>query len=116
MVFTICQNVGGAHPQTFYKAFNWDLADEGADHRSTPLFKPGTKPLAVIFPLCRPDLEKQQGLIDRRSRRSVGLDPAKYQNFAIPDDSLIFFFGQGEMLRSRRVPLQVSVPRRRSRR
>ena len=76
----ICQNVGGAHPQTWYKSFNWDLATKAPITFDT-LFKPGTKPLDVIFPVVEQYLQKQQGLIDGISP-SVGLDPAKYQNFA----------------------------------
>ena len=60
------------------------------------LFKPGTKPLDVIYPAVEQDLQKQQGVIDGIPP-SVGLDPSKYQNFAITDDSLIFFFSQGEL-------------------
>ena len=32
VVFTMYQNVGGAHPQTYYQAFNWNLGHERADH------------------------------------------------------------------------------------
>ena len=49
MVFEVYQNVGGAHPQTFYKAFNWDVA-KNAPITFDTLFKPGTKPLDVIYP------------------------------------------------------------------
>ena len=41
VVFTMWQNVGGVHPQTFYKSFNWDSARRRRS-RSTRLFKPGT--------------------------------------------------------------------------
>ena len=34
VVFTMWQNVGGAHPQTWYKSFNWDLGKK-APSRST---------------------------------------------------------------------------------
>ena len=34
-----------------------------------------------------------------------------YQNFAITDDALIFFFGQGQWLGEDTGPQQVSVPR-----
>jgi len=42
---------------------------------------------------------------------SIGLDPAKYQNFALTDDSLIFFFGQGELLSESAGPVEATVPR-----
>ncbi len=37
--------------------------------------------------------------------------PAKYQEFALTDDSLIFFFGQGEIMPGAGGALQVTVPR-----
>jgi hypothetical protein len=40
-----------------------------------------------------------------------GLDPSKYENFAITDDSLVFFFSQGELLPESAGALQVTVPR-----
>jgi Protein of unknown function (DUF3298) len=108
-VFTMWQNVGGVHPQTWYKSFNWDLGRQAPITFDT-LFKPGTKPLGVIYPAVEQYLQKQQGLIDGISP-SAGLDPAKYQNFALTDDSLIFFFGQGELLAETAGPVEASVPR-----
>ena len=42
---------------------------------------------------------------------STGLDPSHYQNFAITDDQLIFYFAPGEMLSALAGPAQASVPR-----
>ena len=41
----------------------------------------------------------------------MGLDPSKYENFAITNDTLIFFFSQGELLPEAAGALQVTVPR-----
>ena len=109
VVFTMWQNVGGAHPQTWYNSFNWDLGKKAPITFDT-LFKPGTKPLDVIYPAVEQYLQKQQGLIDGIPP-SVGLDPAKYQNFALTDDSLIFFFSQGELFTESAGPVEASVPR-----
>jgi hypothetical protein len=109
VVFTMWQNVGGVHPQTWYKSFNWDVAKKAPITFDT-LFKPGTKPLDVIYPAVEQYLQKQQGLIDGVPP-SVGLDPAKYQNFALTDDSLLFFFGQGELIAESAGPIEASVPR-----
>jgi len=49
VVFTMWQNVGGVHPQTWYKSFNWDIGKKAPITFDT-LFKPGTKPLDVIYP------------------------------------------------------------------
>jgi hypothetical protein len=109
VVFTMWQNVGGVHPQTWYKSFNWDLGEKALITFDT-LFKPGAKPLDVIYPAVEQYLQKQQGLIDDIPP-SVGLDPAKYQNFALTDDSLIFFFSQGELFAESAGPVEASVPR-----
>ena len=108
VVFTVWQNVGGAHPQTFYQAFNWNVATSAPITFDT-LFKAGTKPLDVIYPEVNKYLQKQ-GMIDPLAQ-SAGLDPAKYQNFALTDDALLFFFSQGEMLAESAGPVQASVPR-----
>ena len=112
VVFKMYQNVGGAHPPTCYKAFNWDQALRKEpitfDNR---LFRPGTKPSPVIFPLVQTELEKQLGSTDRDRRPKPAWIRSNYQNFAITNDALIFFFGQGEMLPESAGALQVSVPR-----
>lgn len=109
VVFTTFQNVGGAHPQTFYKAFNWDRANRKPITYEN-LFRAGTDPLPVIFPVVQAEVAKQSGLLTPVSP-ATGLDPASYQNFAITDDAIIFFFSQGELLPESAGALQVSVPR-----
>ena len=42
---------------------------------------------------------------------STGLDPTHYQNFAITDDELIFYFAPGEMLPAFAGATQAQVPR-----
>ena len=109
VVFTVWQNVGGVHPQTFYQAFNWDVA-KGVPITFDSLFKPGTKPLDVIYPEVNRYLQKEQGMIDSIPPTD-GLDPAKYQNFALTDDSVIFYFSQGEMFAESAGPVEATVPR-----
>jgi len=109
LVFTVWQNVGGPHPQTFYQAFNWDVA-EGAPITFDTLFKAGSKPLEVIYPEVNRDLRERQGMLYGISE-SEGLDPSNYQNFALTDDAVLFFFSQGEVMEESAGPLQASVPR-----
>ncbi|MCF6386926.1 DUF3298 and DUF4163 domain-containing protein [Mycobacterium sp. MBM] len=109
VVFTTYQNVGGAHPQTFYKAFSWDQAYRKPITFES-LFRAGADPLPVIFPVVQADLARQSGIPDP-VLPETGLDPANYQNFAITDDAVIFFFGQGELLPEAAGAVQVSVPR-----
>jgi Protein of unknown function (DUF3298) len=109
VVFTVWQNVGGVHPQTFYQAFNWDVA-KGAPITFDKLFKPGTEPLDVIYPEVNRYMQKEQGIVDSIPP-SEGLDPARYQNFALTDDSVIFFFSQGELFAESVGPVEAKIPR-----
>jgi hypothetical protein len=109
VVFKTYQGVGGAHPQTFYKSFNWD---QGLRKPITidNLFREGTAPFPVLFPLVQAEVDKQLGQPVTIAPED-GLDPTKYQNFAITNDSLIFFFSQGDLLPEAAGALQVTVPR-----
>lgn len=109
MVFEVYENVGGAHPQTWFKTFNWDVAKK-APITFDSLFAPGTRPLDVIFPIVQSDISRQLG-VDAPVSAADGLDPAKYQEFAITDDSVIFYFGQGEIMAGAGGALQATIPR-----
>lgn len=108
VVFTVWQNVGGVRPQTFYQAFNWDVAKKAPITFET-LFKPGTKPMDVLYPEVDRYLQRQGTM--NPVPPADGTDPANYQNFAITDDSLIFFFSQGELFAESAGPVQATVPR-----
>jgi hypothetical protein len=117
LVFKTFQDVGGARPQTFYKTFNWDQGmrkpiqiDTGGSDKIQPLFQPGANPWPVILPIVQSELEKQSGQ-PVAIPPAVGLDPATYENFAITNDALVFFFSQGELLPEAAGALQVAVPR-----
>lgn len=107
LVLTLFQNVGSAHPTTWYKAFTYDV-ERGRPVTFDSLFAPGSKPLDEIFPIVRSNLEGQTGLT---ILPGDGLDPGHYQNFAITDDSVIFFFGRAEVLPSYAGATSVTVPR-----
>jgi hypothetical protein len=116
VVFKVYQDVGGTKPQTFYKAFNWDqtlrwpiVLDTGGREKTQPLFQPGANPWPIIFPLVEAELEKQMGTKPAISP-AVGLNPATYENFAIQNDNLVFFFAQGAILPEAGA-LSVSIPR-----
>lgn len=108
-VLKIFQDVGGAHPTTWYRAFTYDLGQRRPVTFDT-LFAPGAKPLDAIFPIVQRELERQTGLTGAISTGD-GMDPSHYQNFAITDDAVIFFFGQGELLPSDAGATSASVPR-----
>jgi hypothetical protein len=109
VVFKTYQGVGGAHPTTFYKAFTWDLKQRKPITIDT-LFKQGTQPFPVILPLVQAEVDKQLGQ-SVEIAPSDGLDSTKYQNFAITNDQLIFFFSQGDVLPEAAGALQIAIPR-----
>jgi hypothetical protein len=147
VVFKVYQNVGGAHPQTMFKAFNWDQSYRKAivwtaapdDKNNTPLWRVDD-PLKVVAPIVQADLQKQlappppaappaqpgQPAATTTSAPTsppvaapppVAISPAalynpnNYQNFAVVNDGVIFFFDQGILLPEAAGALQVLVPR-----
>ena len=74
------------------------------------LFREGTQPFPLILPVVQSELERQLGQPVNISP-TAGLDPQKYENFAITDDSIIFFFSQGDLLPEAAGAVQVTVPR-----
>lgn len=109
LVLEVYENVGGAHPQTWFKTFNWDVAKK-APITFESLFTPGAKPLDVIFPIVQADISRQLGA-EAPISAADGLDPAKYQEFAVTDDAVIFYFGQGEIMAGAGGALQATIPR-----
>ena len=143
VVFTVNQNVGGAHPQTTYKSFNWDQSYRKAitytaapdDKESTPLWRVDD-PLKTVAPIVQAELQQQlappppvapptppaepeQPTAATPTTTPPPLpfattalyNPANYQNFAVVNDGVIFFFDQGVLLPDSAGALQVLVPR-----
>lgn len=109
VVLTLFQDIGTAHPTTWYKSFNYDFA-QGRPVTFDTLFAPGANPLAAIFPIVQRTLESQTGLAGSIAAED-GRNPAHYQNFAVTDDAVIFFFGRAELLPSYVGATSVTVPR-----
>lgn len=109
LVLKTYQKVGDAHPLTTYKAFNWDQAYRKPITYGT-LWKPDTDPLQVVFPTVQSELQKQtQQQVSIAP--SPGLDPNNYQNFAITNNGVVFFFSQGQLLPEAAGATQALVPR-----
>ncbi len=77
VVFKIFQDVGGAHPQTFYKAFNWDqtlrwpiVLDPAVRRRSSRCSSRAPTRGRSSSRWCEADLEKQLGTSRRSHPRS----------------------------------------------
>ncbi|ORW65807.1 immunogenic protein MPB64 [Mycolicibacter senuensis] len=135
VVLTVNQNVGGAQPQTTYKAFNWDQTYRKAityaaapdDKEHAPLWQVDD-PLRTVAPIVEAELQQQlapppappeQPTTTTTSTAPAPLpfaqtalyDPANYQNFAVINDGVIFFFDQGVLLPASAGALHVLVPR-----
>lgn len=110
VVLRIFQNVGGPHPSTWYKSFNYKL-DPGQPITFDTLFAPGSKPLDAIYPIVQREMGRQAGVPGALILPGDGLDPSHYQNFAITDDELIFYFAPGELLPLNAGASTVRVPR-----
>lgn len=146
VVFKVEQNVGGAQPQTTYKAFNWDQTYRKAitytadpdDKQNTPLWRVDD-PLKTVAPIVQTELQQQlapppvapptppaqpgQPAASTPSTTppppppplpfspTALYNPANYQNFAVVNDGVIFFFDQGVLLPASAGALQVLVPR-----
>ena len=107
LVLEVDDDTGAAHqghPNTWYKAFNYDLGTHTPITFDT-LFKPGTDPLAVLNPIV------QREFGTHREMPLQDLDANTYRNFAITDDAVIFFFGQDEVVPDNNGPHRVSVTR-----
>jgi Protein of unknown function (DUF3298) len=147
VVLKVTQSVGGAHPQTTYKAFNWDQSYRKAitytaapdDKTTTPLWRVDD-PLTTVAPLVQAQLQQQLAppppvappTPPAQPGQPVAAtptttppppppplpiattalyNPANYQNFAVVNDGVIFFFDQGVLLPDSAGALQVLVPR-----
>lgn len=99
----------GAHPVTGFKAFNYDLGARTAITLDT-LFKPGTDPVATLDPIVQRFMNKRrQSTLEPPPHNTLGAKV--YQNFAITDDAIIFYIGQGMWLPEVDGAQRVPVPR-----
>jgi hypothetical protein len=82
---------------TKYKTFTFDY-DKNRPVTFDSLFVPGTNPMDSIYPAVAAELERQFLPRHFELSPSVGRDPAHYQNFAITDQTVIFFFDTFEFM------------------
>lgn len=107
LVLTIGDDTG-VHPVTTFHAFNYNLATHGPIAYGN-LFKPGSDPLAILNPIVAQRIIAR----DREAAKAANdLTATAYQQFAITDDAIIFFFNQDGVLPHEDGPLEVEVPRR----
>ena len=107
LVFEVYADTGGAHPNTAYSALNYDLAKQ-APITFEALFRPGSDPVAVLDPIVKAEFEKR---LDGTTIDDNLLGAKTYQNFALQDEAVIFFIGQGMWAFEAAGPQQFSIPR-----
>lgn len=108
VVFDVYDDTG-AHPVTGFKAFNYDLDTHTAITLDT-LFKPGADPVALLDPIVQRFMDRHWEGYDGPAPHNT-LGAKVYQSFAITDDAIIFYIGQGMWLPEVDGPQRVSVPR-----
>lgn len=103
LVLTIDNDTGAAnegHPNTTFAGFNFDLGKHSPITFDT-LLRPGTQPLDVLNPI-----------VERKFHATPSDLTAKtYQNFALTDDAVTFFFGQNQVVFDNNGPHRLVVPR-----
>jgi hypothetical protein len=106
LVLTMSQDAN-PRPVTWYQSFVYDLA-RGRPITLENLFAAGVDPMDVVYPEVRRELEKRWP--PEVFATMVGeVDEDTFADFALTDDAVIFFFGQGRLLGHPDGPLEVSV-------
>lgn len=108
VTFEVYQNFGGAHPNTWFRSFNYDLAQNRVITLET-LFA-AADPVDVIAPIVERDLTDRLGVPDLVSP-SAGRDPANYQNFSLTPEHVVFHFDRGSLLPGAAGAQIVHIPR-----
>ncbi|OBK74715.1 hypothetical protein A5651_09130 [Mycobacterium sp. 1274761.0] len=107
--FETYEDLGGAHPTTWFRTFNYDMV-RNRPITFSDLFAPGTDPLKAILPVVTKKLESEMGtappILD-----GAGTDPANYQNFAVTPSDVVFFFDRGALMPGAAGTYTVYVPR-----
>jgi len=93
LVYTIYEFTGGAHGNTYFHTFTFDLAN-GTLITLDDLFAEGSDPFAVIAPIVETLLTEQLG--DAADPQWIvegtGDNPDNYQNFSLSEDGITFYF------------------------
>ena len=96
-VYTIIEDTGGAHPNTYFRTFTFDTST-GQSLDLGGIFTPGTKYLTLISTQARADLpaitKKISGYSDDSASITSGTQPEddSFQNFAIDGNTLRIIF------------------------
>lgn len=111
LVYTVFYFTGGAHPNSFFETFTFNL-DTGERLGLYDVFPEAGNPLDVIAPVVQAALTEKFGdAADAEWIASgAGPDPVNYQDFALTDDSVIFYFEPYQVAAYVFGPSEVEIP------
>lgn len=110
-VFTLFVDTLGAHPNTFYRTFTFDLTT-GEELKIADLFVPKSDYLKRISAISEFELSKSLGdMADiEYIRQGVTPEAINFQSYAIEDGALILIFPPYQVAPYAAGPQQVSIP------
>ncbi len=93
LVFSIYEYTGGAHPNTYYKTFTFDVT-QNVEVTFMDVFAPDADVFATIKPLVQAQIQETLGemLDEQWLEDGTGENPANYQHFALTMSELILYF------------------------
>lgn len=93
LLYTNYINSGGAHPNTYFRSFTFDL-DAGTKLFFEDVFPDADAALAVIAPVAQAALSEKFGDSADADWIEDGAGPEliNYRNFVLTEDSIIFYF------------------------
>ncbi len=110
-VFTVTQDTGGAHPNSYYQTFTFD-SKTGQQLMLSDLFMPGSDYLSTLSSLSRSALLSQEGanaqseLIDQGTQASS----TSFANFALDGANFDIFFAPYQVASYALGPQTVQIP------
>lgn len=110
-VYTLFVDTLGAHPNTFYRTFTFDLAT-GAELDIASLFLPRSDYLRRLSAISQFELAKSLGEFAdvEYIAQGTGPDPLNYQSFVIEDGNLVLLFPPYQVAPYAAGSQEVSIP------
>jgi hypothetical protein len=111
VVFNISFYTGGAHPNSGYKSFTFDLKNS-KELTLNDVFLNGTIPWDTISQLAQDSLKTQLGDMADPTfiEPGTGTNPDNYKSWALTPNSLIFFFDPYQVAPYAAGPQKVEIP------
>ena len=111
VAFDMSFYTGGAHPNSGYKTFNFDV-NQDKELKLADLFVNGDIPWDMLSQLVQDDLKTQ--LADMSDATTIeqgtGTNPNNYQSWVLSDDGLIFLFDPYQVAAYAAGPQKVVIP------